>query len=94
MVAAGEGHLPTVEQFLKLGATVGARNSLGHTALHFAAASFWGERPGIVELLITHGADPEAADKDGRLPIDYARDKGYEQTSQYLSELMSAKHSR
>lgn len=62
--------------------------------MHFAAASFWGERPEIVELLINHGADPGAADKDGRLPIKYAREKGYEQTSQRLSELMPDEHSR
>jgi ankyrin repeat protein len=94
MVAAVEGHLATAEELLKLGANVGARNSLGQTVLHLAAGSFWGERPEIAQLLIDHGADPAAADNDGRLPIDYAKEKGYEQAAQRLSRLASDGHSR
>jgi ankyrin repeat protein len=85
MVAAGEGHLATAAELLKLGGNVDARNSLGQTALHFAAASFWGDRPEIVQLLIDHGADEAAVDNDRRSPIDYAREKGYQQTAQRLS---------
>jgi ankyrin repeat protein len=85
MVAAAEGHLATADELLKLGANVGARNSLGQTPLHFAAGSFWGDKPKVAELLIDHGADAAAADNDGQLPIDYARAKGYEQTVQSLS---------
>ena len=85
MVAAGEGHLATVAELLKRGGNVGARNSLGQTALHFAAASFWGDKSEIVQLLLDDGADGAAVDNDRRLPIDYARDKGYEQAAQRLS---------
>jgi ankyrin repeat protein len=94
MVAAGEGHLATAVQLLKLGANVGARNSLGQTALHFAAGSFWGERLEIVRLLIDHGADGSGSDIDGRLPVEYASEKGYEQAAQFLSRLASDGHSR
>jgi ankyrin repeat protein len=85
MIAAGEGHLATAEQLLRLGADVDARNSVGQTALHFAAGSFWGEKPEMMQLLIDHGGDRLAKDNEGRLSIDYAREKGYEKTAQCLS---------
>jgi ankyrin repeat protein len=72
MLATGEGRIATAEQLLKLGANVRARNSLGQTTLHFAAGSFWADKREIVDLLIDYGADRVAADKDGRMPIDYA----------------------
>jgi ankyrin repeat protein len=88
MVATGEGNLATAELLVGLGANVNARDSLGQTPLHFAAGSFWGEKPEIAKLLIERGADGAAEDKDGRLPIDYAMEKGYEQTSQTLRTFM------
>ncbi|XP_078661469.1 death-associated protein kinase 1-like [Branchiostoma floridae x Branchiostoma belcheri] len=44
----------------------------GSTALH--VASVYGQT-GVVELLIQHGADLEARDKDGRTPLDYVYDQ-------------------
>jgi ankyrin repeat protein len=32
-------------------------------------------RPTVVEWLLSHGADPEARDEDGRKPIDLARER-------------------
>ena len=52
--------------------------------MHFAAGAFWGDKPDIVQVLLDHGADRVAADNDGRLPIDYAKEKGFEQAAQYL----------
>jgi|GEM_PF-842551 len=85
MVAAGEGHLAIAEQLLKLGAKPDACNSMGQTPLHFAAGAFWDDKPEIVQLLINHGADRVAVDSNGRLPIDYAREKGYERAAQRLN---------
>jgi len=86
MVAIGEGHLSTAEQILGFGANVNARNSLGQTPMHFAAAAFWGDKPEIVRLLIECGADRAAPDRDGRLPIEYAKEKGYLKTIQLLDD--------
>jgi len=45
----------------------------GWTALHFASDASLNPRAEIVQLLLKSGADPNAADKDGRRPIEVAR---------------------
>ncbi|CAB0039585.1 unnamed protein product [Trichogramma brassicae] len=47
---------------------VNARDNLGNTPLHFASG--FGDR-GSIELLMSHGADPNAANSEGCTPLHY-----------------------
>src|SRR5437867_11535981 len=51
---------------------VNAANDSGQTALHFAALSM----DSVVELLLMNGAKIDAADRQGRTPLDMALGKG------------------
>ena len=53
--------------------------------MHFAAGSFYEEKPDIVQLLLDNGAESDAADNDGRLPTDIAKQKDYGQTAKPLT---------
>jgi len=53
-------HVYHVNALLELGASVDARNLLGHSALHDACAG-QNSRPWIASLLLRHGADPSCA---------------------------------
>jgi ankyrin repeat protein len=89
MVAAGEGHLAAVDCLANLGADLSAVNSVGQTALHFAAAPFWGENLDMITFLIDRGADVTAKDIGGNTAADFALVKGYQETVQRLNELAS-----
>ena len=51
---------------IRLGADVSAVNNSGQTALH-GAASMWED--GVIEVLVSHGADVNAEDQRGRTPL-------------------------
>jgi len=85
MCAAAEGYKEAAEALLKCGANANAKDATDLTPLHFAAGALWQENLEIVKLLLDHGADPKAIDKDGRLPKDLAVIRGYEQTAQVLA---------
>lgn len=75
ILAAGKGHLRSVEVLLRAGANVDARSRDGRTALYRAAAN--GDRA-LVEMLLAAGADPTIGDVDHcRSAIGVARDKGH-----------------
>lgn len=57
---------------LSAGADVSARNEEASTALHEAAGA---GNMAVVELLLKHGANPDALDKDGRKPLDMVDEK-------------------
>ena len=59
--------------FLKAKADVNAANSGDYTALHLAA--IYG-RKDLVEMLLAAGADPNLRTKEGKTPLDYAKDLG------------------
>ncbi|GAB9468923.1 hypothetical protein Gpo141_00006220 [Globisporangium polare] len=68
--AALWGNDSMVSFLLERGANIGARNEgTGWTALHAAAFQEHGK---AVRVLLDRGADPKAADVEGRTPIDYA----------------------
>lgn len=75
LLAAGKGHLRSVEVLVGAGANVDARSKDGRTALYRAAAN--GDRP-VVEMLLEAGADPTIGDVEHcRSAIAVARDKGH-----------------
>lgn len=62
MLASYHGLQPMVETLLQHGAKVDARDNRQHTALRLAGSG----HPGIVKLLLDHGADPNAKDFYGK----------------------------
>lgn len=65
-----------LQMLIGAGAKVGSANTVGATPLHFAASLGVSE---AVEVLIDHGADPQARDSDNppMTPADAARFAGY-----------------
>ena len=59
------GNLAATRFALDLGADVGVRNEAGDTALHSAVYKAW---PAVVQLLVEHGGDLDAANAAERTP--------------------------
>lgn len=72
-----------LEDLLKRGADVNARNNYGDTALMRAC---WDRSGAAVEMLIEHGADVNAKDKEGRTALQWARIKGRTDLAQLLEK--------
>jgi ankyrin repeat protein len=92
MVAAGEGHRAVIDLLVDSGADLNATNSLGQTPLHFAAASFYGEKLDIVRSLVAREANVTFKDNEGRQPLDMALGKGFRETAQLLNSLVTGKN--
>lgn len=77
--AADRGHAEYVREILKTGIDVNHVNNLGWTALLEAVLLGDGgpRHTEIVRLLLTAGADPRIADRDGVTPLEHARKRGY-----------------
>ena len=73
------GHVDTVREMLKTKVDVNHVNNLGWTALLEAIIlSDGGARHiEIVRLLVSHGANPSLADRDGVTPLQHAKRRGY-----------------
>ena len=74
--------LADIELLLAHGAEVGAKDSNGLTALHYAARTDYGLE--LAELLISRGADVNARDGAGRTPLDHASELGLKRMPPFL----------
>jgi ankyrin repeat protein len=67
-----------VGALIDAGANIHARSIFGATPLHLAISSVVTEASlETVRILLSAGADTNAADQDGRTPLDKARDGGH-----------------
>ena len=98
MVASGLGEndarrpgdhrvVETVSLLIELGADVTATTPAGSTALHGAAA-MWED--GVIEVLVDHGADVNAADNRGRTPLYLVEYGNANAPSESTAELLRA----
>jgi uncharacterized protein len=79
-VALG-GSEATVLLLLEAGADVNATQAGGFTPLHSAAAA---GKPELVKLLLKHGARADIRCDQGKLPGDYARERGHDSVIELL----------
>ncbi|WP_432935591.1 ankyrin repeat domain-containing protein [Kribbella sp. CA-253562] len=80
MIPASErGHVEYVRRVVRTGIDVNHVNDLGWTALLEAVILGKGTEgwQQIVRILLTAGADPSKADKDGVTPLQHAQQRGY-----------------
>ncbi|MGC2161570.1 MAG: ankyrin repeat domain-containing protein [Silvibacterium sp.] len=68
------GSEETILLLIEAGADVNATQAGGFTPLHQAAAA---GKSGLVKLLLEHGARVDARCDQGKLPGDYARERGH-----------------
>ena len=82
--AVREGHTDTVRALMESG-DVNAESNIGMTPLHWACVT--GNRE-IVELLLSHGADPNKRDEciDGMTAADMANSLGYFEISDLIAD--------
>lgn len=78
--------LAMANSLLARGAAVNVAQQGGWTPLHQAAAH--GYTP-IVELLLSHGADPAAESEAGKTPLDMARENGHGDVSVILEKALA-----
>lgn len=76
------GALPSVRVLVASGAEVNATQVGGYTPLHQAAAA---GKLDVVQFLLENGASPATRTEDGKLPADYARERGHSGAAELLS---------
>lgn len=81
-IALGDSR-ETILLLLEAGANVNATQAGGFTPLHQAAAA--GKRE-LAALLLENGARPDACCDQGKLPADYARERGHAAVVDLLSK--------
>ncbi|CAL8124248.1 unnamed protein product [Orchesella dallaii] len=73
-IAASSGNLAALKHFLLRGHNVNGTDEEGFTPLHLAVKLFETNAHEVVVLLVEHGADVNAINKDGETPLDIAND--------------------
>jgi len=76
--AASKGNYAQIEDLIKQGVNVNAKDKYGWTALMHAASH---GHLYVVMFLIEHGADVNAKDEDGWTAREYALEYGYKKNS-------------
>jgi ankyrin repeat protein len=74
---------PSLEQMLKQNPSVITdRDDRGRTMLHTDALA---GNLHVVSILLEHGADPSASDKDRKTPLSLARSMGWQRVAELLA---------
>lgn len=87
-LAAGDGNLRTIKQYLRQGINVNGKPKVRHTALR---AAVWSRNFDVVELLVNHGANIRYTGADGKTALDDADefrsgvDNGHENATYYYN---------
>lgn len=86
--AAEKGHLETVKILINAGVDPNHVNNLGWTALMEAVLLGDGSQvyQEIVQTLIEAGANPNIPDKKGRTPLDYSKEKDFDEMTKLLKQ--------
>ncbi|WP_455198591.1 ankyrin repeat domain-containing protein [Kaarinaea lacus] len=87
LLASGLGHADIVRSMIDFGINANARGLKQRTAL-MAAVNF--DKPEVVKVLLSKGADPQAKDVDGNTAFSVARDKGYTEILNLLGTTANA----
>ncbi|MBM3385885.1 MAG: ankyrin repeat domain-containing protein, partial [Betaproteobacteria bacterium] len=66
------------------GADLKVRDLKGNTVMHAAADGGYEE---LVRLLLLQGVDPKARNREGRLPLDMAREREHKTVVEMLEKL-------
>lgn len=81
-ISSREGNLKVVEFLLKHDANINQLEGGGNSALFWAV--FYGHLD-VIKLLLQHGADPNKKGTKNKLPIEIAREKGFNQIAALLA---------
>ena len=86
--AAHHGHVDIVRELLGTGIDIDHVNYLGWTALLEAVILGDGGRrqQDVVRILLTRGADPTIADRDGGTALQHARNRGFTELADLLTD--------
>lgn len=75
-------------RLLQAGADINAKDKLGYTLLHTAAAN---AKMALAVFLLEQGADASIADTDGRTPLDIARDLKFQEIETLLTDAVNSR---
>ncbi len=89
--AAEKGHLEVVKELLTTDINLNHTNFVGWTPLIEAIILNDGgkRQQEIIALLLQHGANPTMTDKYGKLPVQLAKEKGYNEIVDLLEQAMN-----
>jgi len=92
-VSVGRGHLQVVRMLIEFNADIDVRRKFGMGLLHMAASRQGNkDHVGVMQLLLDHGANPNARDDDGSTPLHHSSHGQYENHGSVEGTRLLLKH--